>query len=81
MPAMVIAKLPVAVALTLSVTVTAMVKVPAVVGVPESAPVGEKLMPAGAAPADQPYGDRSAGVKDAFGNQWYMATHIKDATP
>jgi len=33
------------------------------------------------APADQPYGDRSAGVKDAFGNQWYIATHIKDVTP
>lgn len=29
-------------------------------------------------PTDQPYGDRSAGVKDAFGNQWYIATHIKD---
>ncbi|HTS47588.1 MAG TPA: VOC family protein [Bryobacteraceae bacterium] len=32
-------------------------------------------------PADQPYGDRSAGVKDAFGNQWYIATHIKDMAP
>jgi PhnB protein len=29
-------------------------------------------------PTDQPYGDRSAGVKDAFGNKWYIATHIKD---
>jgi PhnB protein len=28
--------------------------------------------------ADQYYGDRSAGVKDAFGNTWYIATHIKD---
>lgn len=27
-------------------------------------------------PADQPYGDRMAGVKDAFGNQWYLATPI-----
>ena len=27
-------------------------------------------------PADQPYGDRVAGVKDAFGNQWYLATPI-----
>ncbi len=27
---------------------------------------------------DQSYGDRSGGVKDAFGNQWYIATHIKD---
>ena len=29
-------------------------------------------------PKDQPYGDRSAGVKDVFGNQWYIATHFKD---
>jgi len=29
-------------------------------------------------PVDQPYGDRQAMVKDAFGNQWCIATHIKD---
>jgi uncharacterized glyoxalase superfamily protein PhnB len=29
-------------------------------------------------PADQPYGDRNAGVKDTFGNKWYLATHVKD---
>ena len=29
-------------------------------------------------PADQPYGDRTAAVKDSFGNQWYIATHIRD---
>jgi PhnB protein len=29
-------------------------------------------------PADQPYGDRFAGVKDPLGNQWYIATHKKD---
>jgi uncharacterized glyoxalase superfamily protein PhnB len=34
-----------------------------------------------AEPKDQPYGDRVAGVKDPFGNQWYMATHIKDVSP
>jgi PhnB protein len=34
----------------------------------------KSLMP----PADQPYGDRSAGVTDPFGNQWFIATHIKD---
>ena len=28
-------------------------------------------------PADQPYGDRNAGVKDAFGNTWYIASAIK----
>jgi len=32
-------------------------------------------------PADQFYGDRSAGVKDAFGNQWWLATHIEDVAP
>jgi uncharacterized glyoxalase superfamily protein PhnB len=31
-------------------------------------------------PADQPYGDRVAGVADPFDNVWYIATHIKDAT-
>ena len=30
------------------------------------------------APANQPYGDRLAGVKDAFGNTWYISTHIED---
>jgi len=30
---------------------------------------------------DHPYGDRSGGVKDAFGNEWYIATHIKDVEP
>jgi PhnB protein len=29
-------------------------------------------------PTDQPYGDRSAAVRDNFGNKWYIATHIKD---
>jgi len=29
-------------------------------------------------PADQPYGDRMAGVKDPFGYKWWIATHIKD---
>jgi len=29
-------------------------------------------------PADQPYGARSAGVKDAFGNQWYLAKRSGD---
>lgn len=31
-------------------------------------------------PTDQPYGDRNAVVKDAFGNTWYIATHIKDVS-
>lgn len=29
-------------------------------------------------PADQPYGDRVGAVTDVFGNQWWIATHIKD---
>jgi PhnB protein len=28
-------------------------------------------------PKDQPYGDRSAGVKDAEGNFWWIGTHIR----
>jgi PhnB protein len=31
-------------------------------------------------PQDQPYGDRSAGVTDPFGNKWYIATHVKDVS-
>ena len=29
-------------------------------------------------PTDQFYGDRSAGVKDPAGNQWWIATHKED---
>jgi len=29
-------------------------------------------------PADQFYGDRNAGVRDAHGNEWWMATHKED---
>ena len=29
-------------------------------------------------PADQPYGDRSAGLRDGWGNEWWLATHLKD---
>jgi PhnB protein len=32
-------------------------------------------------PADQFYGDRSAGVKDPAGNQWWIATHKEDVPP
>ena len=50
--------------------------------VPDCDAVYRRALAAGATsisePADQPYGDRSGGVKDAFGNQWYIATHIKD---
>ncbi len=32
-------------------------------------------------PEDQFYGDRSGGVKDVFGNQWWLATHVEDVSP
>jgi PhnB protein len=31
-------------------------------------------------PADMPYGDRRAMVKDAWGNTWQIATHKHDLT-
>jgi uncharacterized glyoxalase superfamily protein PhnB len=31
-------------------------------------------------PSDQFYGDRSGGVKDPFGNEWWIATHIEDVS-
>jgi len=31
-------------------------------------------------PADMFYGDRGAGVKDASGNTWWLATHIEDVS-
>jgi PhnB protein len=51
--------------------------------VPDTDALYERAIAAGAAsvrpPADQPYGDRAAGVADAFGNQWFIATHLRDA--
>ena len=32
-------------------------------------------------PANQFYGDRNAGVKDASGNFWWIATHVEDVAP
>lgn len=32
-------------------------------------------------PKDEFYGDRSGGVKDPFGNQWFIATHKEDVAP
>jgi len=50
--------------------------------VPDTDSVYEQALRAGATslqpPADQPYGDRSAGVTDPFGNRWFIATHIRD---
>jgi uncharacterized glyoxalase superfamily protein PhnB/uncharacterized damage-inducible protein DinB len=33
------------------------------------------------APSDMFYGDRNAGVRDASGNEWWMATHREDVSP
>ena len=50
--------------------------------VPNMEDVYRQALAAGATssqePTDQPYGDRNAAVKDAFGNTWYIATHTKD---
>ena len=50
--------------------------------VPDTDAVYRQALRAGATsietPNDKPYGDRSAGVKDAWGNSWFIATHIKD---
>jgi uncharacterized glyoxalase superfamily protein PhnB len=46
--------------------------------------VYKKALKAGAtsdmAPEDQFYGDRTAGVKDPFGNYWSIGTHIEDVS-
>jgi uncharacterized glyoxalase superfamily protein PhnB len=51
--------------------------------VPDADAVYRQALAAGAAsvrePVDEPYGDRVAGVRDPFGNLWWIATHIKDA--
>jgi PhnB protein len=50
--------------------------------VPDADAAYRRALAAGATslhePADQPYGDRSAAVKDVFGNIWYVATPVKD---
>ncbi len=52
--------------------------------VPDCDSVYKNALAAGATsiaePKDQPYGDRNGAVKDPFGNQWYIGTHIKDVT-
>lgn len=50
--------------------------------VPDSDAMYRRALAAGAKslhePTDQPYGDRNSAVTDAFGNTWYIATHVKD---
>jgi PhnB protein len=31
--------------------------------------------------ADQFYGDRTGGLVDPFGHEWYVATHVEDVSP
>ena len=46
--------------------------------------VYQRALDAGASsivePTDQFYGDRSGGVADKHGNQWWIATHIEDVS-
>ena len=48
--------------------------------VPDTDAVYAQAIAAGAtsieAPRNAPYGDRAAGVKDAFGNSWFIATYL-----
>lgn len=45
----------------------------------------QKAIEAGATsmrePENQFYGDRSGGVTDPFGNQWWISTHVEDVPP
>jgi uncharacterized glyoxalase superfamily protein PhnB len=53
--------------------------------VPNADAAYQRALKAGATsvmePADQFYGDRSGGVRDAAGNQWFFGTHIEDVSP
>jgi PhnB protein len=50
--------------------------------VPDADALYDRALRAGATSiqpvAGQPYGDRSGGVRDPFGNRWFIATHIRD---
>jgi PhnB protein len=52
--------------------------------VPDTDATYRRALAAGAISIDEPvdagYGDRYAGVKDPFGNVWYIATHLRDFT-
>jgi len=53
--------------------------------VPNVDAVYQRAVAAGASsimePMDQFYGDRSGGVKDPAGTQWYIGTHKEDVAP
>ncbi|MGB8655683.1 MAG: VOC family protein [Candidatus Acidiferrales bacterium] len=50
--------------------------------VPDAEAMYESALRAGATTImpvkEQPYGDLSGGVKDPFGNRWFLATHLRD---
>ena len=52
--------------------------------VPDCDAVYKKALAAGGTsvrePADQFYGDRTSGVNDPFGNQWFISTHVEDVS-
>ena len=52
--------------------------------VPDVDAVYKKAIKAGGTgkmePREQFYGDRESYVKDAFGNNWYISTHMKDVS-
>ncbi len=52
--------------------------------VPDADATYARALAAGATPVrevgDQFYGDRTGGVKDASGNQWWIATHKEDVS-
>jgi PhnB protein len=52
--------------------------------VPDCDAVYKKALAAGGTsvrePADQFYGDRTSGVNDPWGNQWFISTHVEDVS-
>lgn len=53
--------------------------------VPDCDAVYQKAVDAGGkvvrAMETHPYGDRSGGVQDSQGNQWWISTHVEDVSP
>jgi len=60
------------------------VQVPLLLYVTDTDATYRRALQAGATslrePTDAFYGDRSAGVKDPFGNSWWIATHQEDVS-
>jgi uncharacterized glyoxalase superfamily protein PhnB len=53
--------------------------------VPDTDDVYKKGLAEGATSLEEPdtkfYGDRNAGLRDVFGNVWWIATHVEDVSP